>query len=99
LSIVIIIIYGLFLKWLKGTLPFIDSLTTIFSIIATILLTKRITDQWFYWIMVDIFSIVMWVYIFLTVGTDISMLVMWSAYLVNAIYGYYHWRKLEKNGK
>jgi len=95
-SIVIIWVYGLFLKFLHGTLPFVDSLTTIFSIVATIMLTKRITDQWIYWIMVDVFSIVMWGYIFLRDGNQVSMLVMWSAYLVNACYGYYNWRKMEK---
>ena len=47
--------------------------------------------------MVDVFSIVMWAYIFLRDGNEISMLVMWSAFLVNAIYGYYNWRKMEKN--
>ena len=94
-SIIILIGYGLFLKWLNGTLPFVDSATTVFSIVATILLTKRLTDQWLYWIVVDILSLGMWVYIFFTPNSDVSMLVMWSAYLVNAIYGYYNWKKME----
>ncbi len=95
ISIVALVLYGLFLKIIKGTLPFIDSSTTVFSIIATIMLTRRLTDQWLYWIMVDILSLIMWVYIFVTTKGDISMLVMWSAYLVNAIYGYYNWKKME----
>jgi nicotinamide mononucleotide transporter len=94
-SVIAFTVYGLILRIIHGTLPFIDSSTTVFSIIATIMLTKRLTDQWFYWIMVDVLSLVMWVYIFVTGKTDISMIVMWSAYLVNAIYGYYNWRKLE----
>lgn len=96
ISAVIIEVYGLLLKWMGGTLPFVDSLTTVFSIVATILLTKRMTDQWIYWILVDIFSVVMWVFIFLRDGNQVSMLVMWTAFLVNACYGYYNWRKLEK---
>jgi nicotinamide mononucleotide transporter len=95
ISLVAIFIYGLLLKWMGGTLPFVDSLTTIFSIVATIMLNKRLTDQWIYWIMVDVFSIIMWAYIFMRDGNQVSMLVMWSAFLVNAIYGYYNWRKLE----
>ncbi|MGV8141701.1 MAG: nicotinamide riboside transporter PnuC [Candidatus Woesearchaeota archaeon] len=94
-SLVVVAIYGLFLKFLHGTLPFVDSVTTIFSIVATIMLTKRMTDQWFYWILVDVWSIVMWVYIFMRDGNQVSMLVMWSAYLVNAIYGYYNWKRME----
>ena len=98
-SLAALYIFGIFLKFIHGTLPFVDSTTTIFSIVATILLTKRYSDQWFYWIMVDVWSIVMWVYIFLRDGNQVSMLVMWSAFLVNALYGYYNWRKLERSQK
>jgi nicotinamide mononucleotide transporter len=100
-SLATLYLLGLFLRWIGGALPFVDSTTTIFSIVATILLNKRYTDQWFYWIMVDVWSIVMWLFIFLRDGNQVSMLVMWSAFLANAIYGYYNWRKLEKqqNGK
>lgn len=98
-SILALMVYGVFLWVIKGTLPFIDSATTVFSVIAAIMLNQRLTEQWFYWIMVDVLAIIMWVYIFVTVGTDISMLVMWSAYLVNAVYGYWNWKRMEKNGK
>ncbi|MBR9705788.1 nicotinamide mononucleotide transporter [Candidatus Pacearchaeota archaeon] len=96
IAIVALLVYGLILKIINGTLPFIDSATTIFSIIAAIMLNKRLTEQWIYWIIVDILSVIMWLYIFMRGETDISMLVMWSAYLVNAVYGYYNWKKLEK---
>jgi nicotinamide mononucleotide transporter len=97
ISLALTYAFGLFLKFLHGTLPFVDSVTTIFSIVATIMLTKRMTDQWFYWILVDVWSIVMWVYIFLRDGNQVSMLVMWSAFLVNAIYGYSNWIRLERD--
>ncbi len=95
-SLAVLYIFGLLLQLVKGTLPFVDSTTTVFSIVATILLNKRYVDQWFYWILVDIWSIVMWVFIFIRDGNQISMLVMWSAFLVNALYGYYNWNKMEK---
>ena len=95
-SIIILGLYGIILTIIKGTLPFIDSATTVFSVIATIMLNKRLTEQWFYWIAVDVLSIVMWAYIFIKSGGDVSILVMWSAFLVNAVYGYYNWRRLEK---
>lgn len=96
IALVCLSIYGFILNIINGTLPFIDAATTVFSIIATIMLNKRLTEQWFFWIMVNILSIVMWAHIFIQNGGDISILVMWSAFLVNAIYGYYNWRKLEK---
>lgn len=98
-SLIALIVYGVFLWVINGTLPFIDSATTVFSVIAAIMLNQRLTEQWFYWIMVDVLAIIMWFYIFVTVGTDISMLVMWSAYLVNAVYGYFNWKRMEKNGR
>lgn len=97
ISLVITYDLGIGLRYLGGNLPFVDSLTDVFSIVATVLLTYRYSDQWFYWIMVDVFSIVMWVYIFLRDGNQVSMLVMWTAFLVNALYGYYNWRKMERN--
>jgi nicotinamide mononucleotide transporter len=98
ISLIVAAGYGFFLMFLNGTLPFIDSITTVFSIVATILLTKRMTDQWFYWISVDVLAIIMWVYIFVRDGNVVSMLVMWTAFLVNAIYGYINWRRMENAG-
>jgi nicotinamide mononucleotide transporter len=95
----IVFFYGLFLKFLNGTLPFVDSVTTVFSIVATIMLTKRLTDQWFYWILVDIWSLVMWIFIFMRDGNDITVLIMWLAFLVNAVYGYYNWKRMEKEAR
>jgi nicotinamide mononucleotide transporter len=95
-SIIALGIYGIILTIIKGTLPFVDSATTVFSVIATIMLNKRLTEQWVFWILVDVLSIIMWAYIFIKSGGDVSMLVMWSAFLVNALYGYYNWRKMEK---
>lgn len=95
-AMAVLYLFGVVLRWMHGTLPFVDSTTTVFSIIATVLLNKRYADQWFYWILVDIWSIVMWLYIFLRDGNQISMLVMWTAFLVNAIYGYYNWKKMER---
>ena len=96
ISILGIFLYGVFLRYLGGTLPFVDSTSTILSIIAMILMIKRVTEQWILWITIDVVSIYMWVYILFQGGNDISMLIMWTAYLVNAMYGYYNWRKLEK---
>jgi nicotinamide mononucleotide transporter len=96
ISIVGIIVYGSFLKSLGGTLPFIDASSTVLSITGMILTVRRATEQWPLWIVEDIIEVGMWIYIFARDGSQVSMIVMWSAYLTNAIYGYYNWRKLEK---
>jgi len=101
ISIVGTLDYGLFLKSIGGTLPFLDASSTILSITGMILVVRRATAQWPLWIIEDILEVGMWIYIFITTRENISMVIMWSAYLTNAIYGYYNWKKLEKiqNGK
>jgi nicotinamide mononucleotide transporter len=97
ISVVGTIIYGLFLKKLGGTLPFIDASSTVLSITGMILTVKRETAQWPLWIVEDVIEVGMWLYIFLTTKENISLVIMWLAYLVNATYGYFNWKKLEKN--
>ena len=88
--------YGLFLQYLNGSLPYVDSISTVFSVIAMVLMAKRYVEQWILWIIVDVVSIIMWLIVFLQNGNDVSILLMWSAYLVNAVYGFYNWNKLRE---
>lgn len=46
LSFISIFIYGFILKKLGGSLPFVDSASTVFAITAQILCVKRCTEQW-----------------------------------------------------
>lgn len=88
-------LYGLFLKYIGGNSVWIDSSTTILSVVAQIMMLKRFVEQWLLWILVNILSITMWLTVLITTGgNDFSMLVMWSAFLVNSIYGFYNWNKL-----
>lgn len=66
LSIVGIFIYGYILKWLGGNLPIIDSMSTVLSVVAQILLIKRYMEQWIIWLVVDMVSVIMWIAAFLT---------------------------------
>lgn len=93
-SIILIFGYGLFLKYLGGNLPFIDSTSTVLSVIAMVLMAFRYMEQWVLWIVVNIASIGLWVWALANGGTDMAVLLMWTAYLVNAIYGLYNWNKM-----
>lgn len=86
--------YALFLKYLGGKQVWLDSSTNVLSIIAQILMLKRFAEQWVIWIVINMLSITMWSIAFMTSGESITILVMWSAYLVNSIYGYINWSKL-----
>jgi nicotinamide mononucleotide transporter len=86
--------YGFFLKYLGGKFVWNDSATNVLSIAAQILMLKRFAEQWLLWIAVNVLSITLWLSALISQGgNDFSMLVMWSAFLVNSIYGYVNWRK------
>ncbi len=75
----------------------LDSAAVVLSIVAQILMLLRYAEQWFMWIVVDVLTIVLWVITLVTTGgNDYTILVMWSAFLVNAVYGYINWLKMSR---
>lgn len=88
--------YGVILKLLNGTLPLIDSMSTVFSIFAQYLCVKRYMEQWVLWIIVDVVTVVMWLYAFMNGTGDMATVLMWSIYLVNAIFMLSKWVKDSK---
>jgi nicotinamide mononucleotide transporter len=88
---------GIFLKIIGSKLPYIGAFTVILSIIAMILTVKRVAEQWILWIIVDIVTIYMWFYSIEQGGSDITVLIMWIAFLTNAIYGFINWYRLERD--
>lgn len=91
--------YGLYLESLSGNFPFVDSTSTVLSVIAMMLMAFRFGEQWVLWIFVNIVSIILWVGIQIQDGSGLSMIVMWSAYLVNACYGLYNWYFMHQKQK
>ena len=88
--------YGLILKALGGNLPYIDSMSTVISVVAQILSIKRLMEQWVLWIVVDIVTVIMWAVHFAQGGESIATLAMWSVYLVNAFIMFIRWYKEAK---
>jgi nicotinamide mononucleotide transporter len=95
LTLMSTIVYTWILKYMGDPVPFLDSVSSILSVIAMLLMAFRYMEQWILWIVVDIVSIAMWIIVLMSEGVnDIAMLVMWSAYLVNAVYGFISWLKM-----
>ncbi len=88
-----VIAYGFILKALGGTLPFVDSISTVLSVVAQILCLRRLAEQWIMWIIIDTVTVVMWAYNYINGGESIATLMMWAVYLINAIIMYIKWRK------
>lgn len=96
-TVILIILLAYFLKFIGGYSIGLDSATTILSIGAQILMLLRYKEQWLVWVIVNVLSITMWVYTLIQQGgNDWNMVVMWTAFLCNSIYGYINWTKMNK---
>lgn len=91
--------YGVFLTSLGGNTPYLDSASTVFSIIAMILMAKAYAEQWVLWIIVDAVTVVMWANIVFQLGGIFNMgiLIMWCCWTINALVGFFMWVKRHKN--
>ena len=98
--IIATIVYGLILKKLGDAMPFVDSFTTVSSVVAMIVSVKMYSEQWWIWILVDIFSVYMWWTNFSIGNDNMATLLMWVVYLGNAIIMCVKWEKeVAKNKK
>lgn len=95
--IVATFVYGLFLKSIGDAMPFVDSFTTVSSVIAMIISVKMFAEQWWIWVAVDVFSVYMWWCNFKTGGDNMATLLMWTVYLGNAIIMLIKWEKESHN--
>ena len=76
---------------LGSTMSYLDACTVALSVIAQLLMVWRYREQWVLWIAIDVVSIVM----FALLG-QWSMVAMYVAWTINAVYGWYNWTKLAK---
>ena len=93
-GIVFTLVLGFILTiYTQAKLPLLDSFTTIFSIIATFMVIKKILENWLYFIAIDLVSI------YLYYDRDLQQTAMlFVLYMIIACVGYYNWiRLMEKD--
>ena len=91
--------YGLILRFLGDAMPFVDSFTTVSSVVAMIVSVKMFAEQWWIWVAVDIFSVYMWWCDFQSGSDNMATLLMWVVYLGNAIIMLVKWEREAKLNK
>lgn len=91
--------YGLLLQHMGDAMPFVDSFTTVSSVIAMIISVKMFSEQWWIWVAVDVFSVYMWWCNFRVGSDNIATLLMWIVYLGNAIIMLIKWEKEAKSNE
>lgn len=91
--------YGFILKAIGDAMPFVDSFTTVSSVIAMIISVRMFSEQWWLWIAVDVFTVFMWAVAFMNGNESVATLLMWIVYLGNAIIMCVKWEKEIKINK
>lgn len=92
------LIYGTFLKYIGGSLSYVDALSTVVSVVAMAISVKMYLEQWILWLVVDSVTVIMWAVAFANGSDSIATLLMWIVYLGNAIVMYIKWAKeVKKN--
>lgn len=76
---------------LNNTLSYLDAFTVSLAIIGQMLMTWRYREQWVMWIVINVTSLVMFIIL-----KNWSMVAMYIAWTINAIYGWINWTKLAK---
>ena len=78
----------LFDQYTQQAYPYVDAFTTVFSLSATYMVTRKILGNWVYWIFIDIFLI------YLYAQRDYHLTaVQYGIFTVLAVYGYLAWKK------
>lgn len=66
--------------------PYIDAFTTVYSLLATFMVTRRVLENWVYWIVIDIVSI----YLYSSRELYMSS-VLYLLFTVLAVFGFISW--------
>lgn len=82
---------GYWLTSIGSHQAYTDAATDILSIFGQILMIKRYREQWLWWLVIDILCFKMWL-----IAGNWSMVAMYIAWIIDCIYGWYNWNKLEK---
>lgn len=72
----------------SAALPYVDSFTTWAAVITTWMVTRKILENWLYWVVIDLVS--MWLF----VQRELYLYaLLFALYTVIAIYGYRRWQR------
>ncbi len=87
-ALIYVAILFVLLKFTDSPVPFMDSLTTALSIVATWMLARKYIEQWLIWIFVDLVSAGLYIY------KDLwPTVILFFVYTVMAVLGYFEWKK------
>lgn len=87
--IVISLCLGYFMaNYTRADFAYLDTFTTVFAVFATYMLTKKVLENWLYWVVIDAISI----YIYIHKGFYLTA-VLFLIYTLLAMIAYKQWKK------
>lgn len=75
-------------KYSNQDFAYIDSFTTWFAVVTTYMVTKKVLENWLYWIVIDSVSI----YLYIQKGFALTS-ILFVSYLIIAVYGWLKWKQ------
>jgi len=69
--------------------PYLDASVTIFSVMNTFLMAKKIIQNWLYWVVINAAAVVLYAQ-----SGFYATVILFAIYTVLAVIGYIHWLKL-----
>jgi nicotinamide mononucleotide transporter len=79
---------GSVLKYTSASFPYLDSFCAACSLVAQVLLARKVIENWLLWVFVD----VIYVGIYIAKGLDVTAF-MYAIYVPIAWFGYVDWKK------
>lgn len=80
---------GLYLSAYDTQYPYLDAAVMVFSVMNTVLMARKVLENWLYWQFINSAAIVLY---FMT--GFYATIVMFSIYLLLAVHGYLNWHRL-----
>ena len=88
LILILTVISGFSLQITDAVYPYLDSFTTLASVITTFMVAQKILSNWIFWIIINSVAI------FLNFDRELYLtVILLMTYQVMSVYGYYQWRK------
>ena len=88
----IISLFCAFLTINTDTHPYFDGFIVVYSCFGMYLTVKRAIEQWIFWSIANILSLIMWSILVINGASAVSVIIHWFIYLVLGIVFYLRWK-------
>jgi nicotinamide mononucleotide transporter len=75
-------------RYTDAAYPYLDAFTTCGALVATVMVARKVLENWLYWVVIDAAAI----WLFLARGLE-QTAVLFAVYVVLAAYGFFDWRR------